>query len=262
VTWVRTEDSMPLHPKILRLSDGAFRLWENALHFANRATTDGRIEKALIPTLNHHGRWTTKQIAAFVAELVPSLWVDCGDHYQIHDYAHHQYEATKARVESKRASWREKKQRQRDESDGSGRDVPRGQNDRTPGESPGVSSPPSRPVPISSLRSESLAPDTRLLVRQHFGRWYELAKATLWPLNQAKADDVRAVADWADQMAARENLAPEAVIERVMRHFAADEFTQKAGSPWAHFAKNYANYWQPPKPKAANTNGRTGRILY
>ena len=113
MTWVRTDDSMPLHPKLLKLSDGAFRLWCNALHFANRGVTNGKIDKALVPSLNHHGLWSPKQLAGFVAELVGGLWVDAADHYLIHDYAHHQAEAMSDRVERKRAIDREKQRQKR-----------------------------------------------------------------------------------------------------------------------------------------------------
>lgn len=117
MTWVRTEDSMPLHPKIIALSDGAFRLWENGLHFANRAVTDGKIAKSLLPSLNHHGRWTAKQMAGFVKELVGALWVENDDHFRIHDYEHHQAEAMKDRVERKRELDREKQRRKRERAE-------------------------------------------------------------------------------------------------------------------------------------------------
>lgn len=114
MTWVRTEDSMPLHWKVLRLSDGAYRLWSNALHFANRAVTDGKIFKDLVPSLNHHGRWSPKQLAGFVEELSGGLWIDRGDHFEIHDYAHHQAEALKDRVERKRELDRERQRKKRE----------------------------------------------------------------------------------------------------------------------------------------------------
>jgi len=147
MTWVRTEDAMPLHPKLLRLSDGAYRLWSNGLHFANRAVTDGRIEKALVASLNHHGRWTSKQMTTFTDELVPGLWIDCGDHFEIHDYAHHQAEAMKERVERKREHERDKKKRQRDAREGVPANVPRGQTGGRTGEGPREISVPTRPDP-------------------------------------------------------------------------------------------------------------------
>lgn len=103
-----------MHPKFLRLSDGAYRLWDHGLHFANRATTDGFVEKDLIATLNHHGRWTAKQLQTFAGELVAvGLWVDDGDRWKIHDYEKHQAEALKDRVEERRAYERQKKASQR-----------------------------------------------------------------------------------------------------------------------------------------------------
>lgn len=129
MTWVRTEDTMPLHPKILRLSDGAFRLWSNALHFANRGVTDGKIGKEFLPSLNHHGRWSARQIQSFVDELVSSvppydrgLWSDEGDHFAINDYAHFQAEAMKDRVNRKREIDRERQRRKRDREEDNNRE--------------------------------------------------------------------------------------------------------------------------------------------
>lgn len=131
MTWVRLDDAAALHPKLLVLSDGAFRLWINGLSLANRTATNGRIAKALVRSLNHHGEWTQKQLSAFVDELSGGLWIDRGDHYEIHDYAHHQAEALKERVERRKEYERDKKRRQREEADrrrfGVPVDVPTGQ---------------------------------------------------------------------------------------------------------------------------------------
>lgn len=171
MTWVRLDDTAPMHPKLMKLSDGALRLWINGLSFANRAVTDGRIDKALVASLNHHGKWTHKQIAGFTDELVGPLWIDRGDHYEIHEYEHHQAEAMKERVERKRAAEREKKRKQREESDrkryGVTPNVPTGHTEghakghpvEDPREAPREASVPSRPVPSrSDLPSEDLPP--------------------------------------------------------------------------------------------------------
>lgn len=158
MTWVKSEDDMPLHPKLLRLSDGAFRLWVNGLHFANRAVTDGRIDKALVPTLNHHGRWSPKQLSSFVGELVSGLWIDAGDHYEIHDYAHHQREAMKDRVERKREYERDKKQKQRETRDGFPVHVPTGQQTGHTREVPREASVPTRPDPTRPVESATHSP--------------------------------------------------------------------------------------------------------
>lgn len=151
MTWVRLDDTAPLHPKLLQLSDGAFRLWVHGLAFANRGATDGRIEKSLVPSLNHQGKWTKNQMKILITELLSGLWIDRGDHYEIHHYAHHQAEALKDRVERKRAYEREKKRKQREESDnkrfGVPINVPTGHPTGNIGDSPRESSVPTRPDP-------------------------------------------------------------------------------------------------------------------
>jgi hypothetical protein len=230
-------------------------LWSKAGSWCASNLTDGEVPRYVLESL------VRRNGEKAAAELVRvGLWETTAEGFRFRSWD--EYQPTKETVESRRrknadkvAEWR-----------GRNRACDQACNQVTGGDvTAPVTPPPSRPVPYSSLRSESLAPDTRLLVRQHFARWFEKAKATLWPTNQAKPDDVRAVAEWVDQMAAREKLAPEAVIERVMRHFAADDFAQKAGSPWAHFAKNYANYWQQGASKSANGNNTAigrGRMAY
>lgn len=138
MTWVRLDDAATLHPKLLVLSDGAFRLWINGLALANRTATDGRISKSLVRSLNHHGAWTPKQLSGYVLELSDGLWIDRGDHYEIHDYAHHQAEALKGRVERRKEYERDKKRRQREAADlrrfGVPADVPAGQDAGQPAE--------------------------------------------------------------------------------------------------------------------------------
>lgn len=115
MTWVRLDDGMPLHPKLLTLSDGAFRLWINGLAFANRAVTDGLIGAEFVATLDHRHAWKATQTRAFVAELVAAgLWLEAPAGYEIHGYAEYQEEALKTSVEARKASARERKRRQRE----------------------------------------------------------------------------------------------------------------------------------------------------
>ena len=46
MSWVRIEDRFALHPKVVGLSDGAFRLYVSGLCYANLYHTDGRISHA------------------------------------------------------------------------------------------------------------------------------------------------------------------------------------------------------------------------
>lgn len=137
MTWARLDDVVTTHLKHLRISDGAFRLWTNALIYCNKHTTDGVIAKDLLPTLDHRRAWTPKQMEAFVAELVAiktpftvGLWIETDDAYVIHGYAEHQAEAMKDRVERKRAYERDRKAarraRGRDQETSMSHDMSRG----------------------------------------------------------------------------------------------------------------------------------------
>lgn len=265
MTWVRSEDSMPLHPKILRLSDGAFRLWSNALHFANRGVTDGKIPKELVPSLNHHGRWSAKQLAGFVSELAESLWIDRGDHYEIHDYAHHQAEAMKDRVERKRELDRERQRRKREREEDSlreslgmsRRDDPR---DNEP-ESRRETSVPSRPVPISpSDEGETRAPETA----KHTARFLDSLTPTADPIADLarRFSDARHAAGFGRWTWGRKNYGPDferlqridaalrdetelgydAALAAAFRGFFADEKARDAKCPLSWLANDVGGY--------------------
>lgn len=120
--WGSFDDQMPLHAKVLALSDGAFRLWQNIIHHCNRSKTGGVIPKALVPACDHRRGWTQKQIDGFLAELVATqpgysdpLLIDEGAVYRVHDYEDHQQyslrqaerrEAERARKAASRAKSR------------------------------------------------------------------------------------------------------------------------------------------------------------
>lgn len=70
--WTRLDDGFAQHPKVVALSDGAFRLHVAGLTYAARHLTDGLIPRAALPTL--YAKPTRP-----VAELVASgLWHDSG----------------------------------------------------------------------------------------------------------------------------------------------------------------------------------------
>lgn len=51
MTWVNLDDMMPDHPKISRLSDGAFRLHVAGVCYCNRHLSDGLIDADEVPRL-------------------------------------------------------------------------------------------------------------------------------------------------------------------------------------------------------------------
>jgi len=103
VTWIKIDDTLPNNPKILPLSDGAFRLYIEALCYCNQYLTDGFLADAVLLRLdlNNHRK-----------ELVEAcLWIECLDGMQINDYTEHQ--TAKSEVEKKREQNKERSSRYR-----------------------------------------------------------------------------------------------------------------------------------------------------
>jgi hypothetical protein len=77
VSWVRIDDRAMTHPKIIGLSDKAFRLWVWGLAYAQQHLTDGLLPAAAIPA----------RLARAAADLLAkTLWEARGADYQVHDY--------------------------------------------------------------------------------------------------------------------------------------------------------------------------------
>ena len=96
MTWVKIDDNFAEHPKILKLSDGAFRLYVTALCYANRYETDGKIDTKVARKLCH---------SRTIPQLIMSgLWHDHGDHYVINSYS--DYQPTREKLENEREKTR------------------------------------------------------------------------------------------------------------------------------------------------------------
>lgn len=77
MAWVRIDDGAMTHPKIVGLSDKAFRLWVWGLSYSQRHLTDGAISVVAIPA----------RVARATADLVKvNLWESRPSGYQVHDY--------------------------------------------------------------------------------------------------------------------------------------------------------------------------------
>lgn len=77
MAWVRIHDAAMTHPKIVGLSDSAFRIWVWGLSYTQTHLTDGYIPRSAMSAI-------AKRRAV---ELVPArLWDETPDGYQIHDY--------------------------------------------------------------------------------------------------------------------------------------------------------------------------------
>lgn len=96
MSWIRMDDGFAEHPKVLKVSDRAFRLHVGALCYCARRLTDGHLPAEVIRTLLQVG--ATKA----AAELVEvGLWHLDNGGYKVNDYL--DFNPSKNEVEERRA---------------------------------------------------------------------------------------------------------------------------------------------------------------
>ncbi len=166
MAWVRIHDGALTHPKIVGLSDAAFRLWVWGLSYCQQHLTDGWIPVASLPSKGKPDSLVTAR-----------LWreSDRGG-YDVHDYL--EWNDSKESVLKKRASLRERVTRYRRD------DTPRARN--ASATSGVVKSSDLSVIPISEGESEGkpepLRPKQRQNGRIFLHRWQtESLIATLGP---------------------------------------------------------------------------------
>jgi hypothetical protein len=103
MTWIRIDDTLPDHPKLIGLPDNAFRLYITILCYSSRYLTDGFIPAPVADRLGHAGTFGELNVAGLIEPL------DSG--WQIGNYS--EYQSTKADVEEKKAHNRERTKRWR-----------------------------------------------------------------------------------------------------------------------------------------------------
>lgn len=77
-TFVRLDHGYPENPKVMPLSDAAFRAHVEAMCWSSRQEQDGVISKAVA-----NKKWRPRAVAELVAAR---LFDDVGDAYEVHDY--------------------------------------------------------------------------------------------------------------------------------------------------------------------------------
>jgi len=93
--WLRLDAGFPEHPKVIGLTDAAFRLHVEALCYARRNLTDGQVPKG----------WPPHRLGRSVPALVDAhLWVPdvTGDGWVIHGYL--DWQTSRADVEAMSAA--------------------------------------------------------------------------------------------------------------------------------------------------------------
>jgi hypothetical protein len=142
MTWVRVDDHLPDHPKVLALGRdrmAAMGLWLIGNCYAARHLTDGFIPLAALPT-------GSSRLARLLVNV--GMWAEIRGGYKIHDYD--EYQPTKARVLAERAKNRERLQRWRNTAS----------NSVTPVATNGASN--GNPVPSRPVPSPFIPPDPPL----------------------------------------------------------------------------------------------------
>jgi hypothetical protein len=108
MTWVKIDDSFPNHPKIVGLTDKAFRIHISGLCYCGTYLTDGFIPMTIAAQLCNND-------FKHIAELCEAgLWKEAmtENGFRIHDYLAHQ--TSKTQVEEKRQTVRERQKRYRE----------------------------------------------------------------------------------------------------------------------------------------------------
>ncbi len=91
--WLRLDEEFYEHPKVLLLSDAAFRVHVNAMCYCARYTTDGVVPEAALRTLRGTPRLAKQLVGAGCWELHDDGWL-------IHDFL--EYNPSKKKVDADR----------------------------------------------------------------------------------------------------------------------------------------------------------------
>jgi hypothetical protein len=107
VTWVKLDDQLPDHPKIIAAGPAASWLFVAGLCFASRYLTDGHIPTHMLGHLTKQPK--PGALAARLVEL--GLWGTVDDGWQVHDYTQYQRSREQIEDERRKASRRQSRKR-------------------------------------------------------------------------------------------------------------------------------------------------------
>lgn len=94
MAWVKLDDSMPHHPKIIAAGPEAFALDVAAICYSNRFGTDGHIAKHLLPHLLP-GLENVEHFASILLRV--GRWIETENGYLIHDVSEYQPSSKQAK---------------------------------------------------------------------------------------------------------------------------------------------------------------------
>jgi hypothetical protein len=105
VSWFKLDDATYDHPKIVQVSDGAFRLWVTAGLYCAKHLTDGIISPGTLKVLQAKSRHCDELWSAGLWERIPE------GGYRFHDWDH--YQPTRLQVIERRRKEAERKAKAR-----------------------------------------------------------------------------------------------------------------------------------------------------
>ena len=100
--WAKFDDQTPQDPEIDALSDGAFRLWFNAICYAQAQLTDGFVPASIARRLTPNYRPTHLAELTRRADDKPPIFEPVGDGYLIRNFA--KWNKTRDHWEAKRSA--------------------------------------------------------------------------------------------------------------------------------------------------------------
>lgn len=251
MTWVRIDDTAPLHPKLLEAGPEAAWLWVCGLSFCNRSLTDGTIRKVFLPSLFPSGAWSVAKLEKLAARLCEvRLWHDEGDAYRVHQYEIQQEAALKEKVEARREYDRNRKAAER-----AGKKSTRTPTDDGPGPVPdnvpdkrnlSPDPVPSRPVPTEE-RGPRARPSADLISALVSGTAQAFESMSLPAPKQTRAltwAGWHELAAWCESKARLDGGEPVAIAQTLVVRFLRDKRAKGEGYPLPFLAQNPGQYWE------------------
>ena len=110
MAFVKLDDQIAHHPKVLRAGAEAAWLWACAIAYCNRQLTDGYVPAAALATMGAF-RTSPKRLAAVLVSV--ELFEVDGDGYRVHDYLSHNPDRVTVQQRMRDASDRKSRSRAR-----------------------------------------------------------------------------------------------------------------------------------------------------
>jgi hypothetical protein len=119
MAWVRIDDGAMQHPKILALSDSAFRLWVRGLCYCQANLTDGLLPAAIVREMKAKRADVDTMTRPLAGTYAPLWEVVDGFGFKVHDYlfwndSREKVRQRQAKTKARKEKWNTEHQQERD----------------------------------------------------------------------------------------------------------------------------------------------------